>query len=77
MGSEMCIRDSVIFVPQTNHKKDDLSKSIGEHKLADDKKTPTDSKYTTHLLIRKMRMTRRLMLLKKRLKKLELQLMLI
>ena len=36
---------NVIFVPQTNHKKDDLSKSIGEHKLADDKKTPTDSKY--------------------------------
>ena len=36
---------NVIFVPQTNHKKDDLSKSIDEHKLADDKKTPTDSKY--------------------------------
>ena len=36
---------NIIFVPQTNHKKDDLSKSIGEHKLADDKKTPTDSKY--------------------------------
>ena len=36
---------NVIFVPQTNHKKDDLSKSIGEHKLADDQKTPTESKY--------------------------------
>ena len=36
---------NVIFVPQTNHKKDDLSKSIGEHKLAADKKTPTESKY--------------------------------
>ena len=36
---------NIIFVPQTNHKKDDLSKSIGEHKLAADKKTPTESKY--------------------------------
>ncbi|MFU9921698.1 peptidase [Fannyhessea vaginae] len=36
---------NVIFVPQTNHKKDDLSKSIGEHKLAADKKTPIESKY--------------------------------
>ncbi len=36
---------NVIFVPQTNHKKDDLSKSIGEHKLADDKKTPIEAKY--------------------------------
>ncbi|WP_427876142.1 LPXTG cell wall anchor domain-containing protein [Gardnerella sp. 2492-Sm] len=36
---------NVIFVPQTKNKKDDLSKSIGEHKLADDKKTPTESKY--------------------------------
>ena len=36
---------NVIFVPQTNHKTKDLSKSIDEHKLADDKKTPTDSKY--------------------------------
>ena len=36
---------NVIFVPQTNHKKDDLSKAIDEHKLADDKKTPTEAKY--------------------------------
>ena len=36
---------NVIFVPQTNHKTKDLSKSIGEHKLADDQKTPTESKY--------------------------------
>ena len=36
---------NVIFVPQTNHKTKDLSKSIGEHKLADDKKTPTVAKY--------------------------------
>ncbi|WP_419773228.1 hypothetical protein [Gardnerella vaginalis] len=36
---------NVVFVPQTNHKKDDLSKSIGEHKLADDQKTPTVAKY--------------------------------
>ncbi|NSX24254.1 FIVAR domain-containing protein [Gardnerella vaginalis] len=36
---------NVVFVPQTNHKKDDLSKSIGDHKLAADKKTPTESKY--------------------------------
>ena len=36
---------NVIFVPQTNHKTKDLSKSIDEHKLADDKKTPTESKY--------------------------------
>ncbi|MFU0522723.1 peptidase [Gardnerella vaginalis] len=36
---------NVVFVPQTKNKKDDLSKSIGEHKLADDQKTPTESKY--------------------------------
>ncbi|MFP1711683.1 peptidase [Gardnerella vaginalis] len=36
---------NVVFVPQTNHKKDDLSKSIGKHTLAADKKTPTDSAY--------------------------------
>ncbi|EIK74690.1 FIVAR domain-containing protein [Gardnerella vaginalis] len=36
---------NVVFVPQTNHKKDDLSKSIGDYKLAADKKTPTESKY--------------------------------
>ncbi len=36
---------NVIFVPQTNHKTKDLSDSIGEHKLADDKKTPTEAKY--------------------------------
>ncbi|MFU0516250.1 peptidase, partial [Gardnerella vaginalis] len=36
---------NVVFVPQTKNKKDDLSKSIGKHTLADDKKTPTDSKY--------------------------------
>ena len=36
---------NVIFVPQTNHKTSDLQKSIGEHKLAADKKTPTESKY--------------------------------
>ena len=36
---------NVVFVPQTNHKTKDLKESIGEHKLADDKKTPTDSKY--------------------------------
>ena len=36
---------NVIFVPQTNHKTSDLEKSIGEHKLADDKKTPTEAKY--------------------------------
>ncbi|WP_246943189.1 peptidase [Gardnerella vaginalis] len=35
-----------IFVPQTNHKKSDLQKSIGEHAVTNDgKKTPTDSKY--------------------------------
>ena len=36
---------NIIFVPQTNHKTKDLKDSIGEHKLADDKKTPTESKY--------------------------------
>ncbi|MFW0894562.1 peptidase [Gardnerella sp. Marseille-Q9181] len=36
---------NVVFVPQTKNKKDDLSKSIGKHTLAADKKTPTDSKY--------------------------------
>lgn len=36
---------NVIFVPQTNHKTKDLKNSIGEHKLAADKKTPTESKY--------------------------------
>ena len=36
---------NVIFVPQTNHKTKDLSDSIGEHKLADDNKTPTEAKY--------------------------------
>ncbi|BAQ33606.1 FIVAR domain-containing protein [Gardnerella vaginalis] len=36
---------NVVFVPQTKNKKDDLSKSIGDHKLAADKKTPTESKY--------------------------------
>ena len=36
---------NVIFVPQTNHKTKDLSDSIGKHKLADDKKTPTEAKY--------------------------------
>lgn len=36
---------NVIFVPQTNHKTKDLKNSIGEHKLADDKKTPTEAKY--------------------------------
>ena len=36
---------NIIFVPQTNHKTKDLSDSIGEHKLADDKKTPTEAKY--------------------------------
>ena len=36
---------NVVFVPQTKNKKGDLSKSIGEHKLADDQKTPTESKY--------------------------------
>ena len=36
---------NVVFVPQTKNKKDDLSKSIGEHKLADDQKTPTVAKY--------------------------------
>ncbi|RFT35627.1 hypothetical protein CG399_08855, partial [Bifidobacteriaceae bacterium NR015] len=32
-------------MPQTNHKTKDLSNSIGEHKLADDKKTPIEAKY--------------------------------
>ena len=38
---------NVIFVPQTNHKKDDLSKSIGEHKTenVDGKDVPTQSAY--------------------------------
>ncbi|EPI42662.1 cysteine protease domain, YopT-type [Gardnerella vaginalis JCP8481A] len=36
---------NVVFVPQTNHKIKDLNKSIGEHKLAADKKTPIDSAY--------------------------------
>ena len=36
---------NVIFVPQTNHKTKELSDSIGEHKLADDQKTPTEAKY--------------------------------
>ncbi len=36
---------NVVFVPQTKNKKDNLSKSIGEHKLADDKKTPIEAKY--------------------------------
>ena len=36
---------NVVFVPQTNHKTKDLKKSIGEHKLADDQKTPTVAKY--------------------------------
>ncbi|WP_421792359.1 FIVAR domain-containing protein [Gardnerella sp. KA00718] len=36
---------NVVFVPQTKNKKGDLSKSIGKHKLADDQKTPTESKY--------------------------------
>lgn len=38
---------NVIFVPQTNHKKDDLSKSISEHKTTqvEGKDVPTDSKY--------------------------------
>ena len=36
-----------IFVPQTNHKKDDLSKSIAEHKTdkVEGKEVPTQSKY--------------------------------
>ena len=38
---------NVIFVPQTNHKKDDLSKSIGEHKTitVEGKDVPTESTY--------------------------------
>ena len=38
---------NVIFVPQTNHKKDDLSKSIAEHKTdkVEGKEVPTQSKY--------------------------------
>lgn len=38
---------NVIFVPQTNHKKDDLSKSIGEHKTTkiEGKDVPTESSY--------------------------------
>lgn len=36
---------NIIFVPQTNHKTQDLKDSIGEHKLAADMKTPTESKY--------------------------------
>ncbi|WP_421778464.1 peptidase [Gardnerella sp. KA00747] len=38
---------NVIFVPQTNHKKDDLSKSIGEHKTenVEGKDVPTQPAY--------------------------------
>ncbi|MFU0542903.1 peptidase [Gardnerella pickettii] len=38
---------NVIFVPQTNHKKSDLSKSIGEHKITniEGKDVPTESTY--------------------------------
>ena len=36
---------NVIFVPQTNHKTKELKGSIDGHKLADDKKTPTEAKY--------------------------------
>lgn len=38
---------NVIFVPQTNHKKSDLSKSIGEHKTitVEGKDVPTESTY--------------------------------
>ena len=36
---------NIIFVPQTNHKTSDLKKSVDGHKLAADKKTPTDSAY--------------------------------
>ena len=38
---------NVIFVPQTNHKKDDLSKLIGEHKTTkvDGKDVPTQHEY--------------------------------
>lgn len=38
---------NVIFVPQTNHKKDDLSKSIGEHKTitVEGKDVPTQHEY--------------------------------
>ncbi|MFU0541705.1 peptidase [Gardnerella vaginalis] len=38
---------NIIFVPQTNHKKDDLSKSIAEHKTdkVEGKEVPTQSKY--------------------------------
>jgi len=38
---------NIIFVPQTNHKKDDLSKSINEHKTTkvDNTDVPTESKY--------------------------------
>ena len=36
---------NIIFVPQTNHKTSDLKTSVDEHKLAADKKTPTDSAY--------------------------------
>ncbi len=37
---------NVIFVPQTNHKKDDLKASVDKHAVTqDEKKTPTDSAY--------------------------------
>lgn len=37
---------NVIFVPQTNHKVQDLKDSVGKHAVTqDDKKTPTDSAY--------------------------------
>ena len=37
---------NVIFVPQTNHKKQQLKESIGKHAVTnDDKKIPTDSAY--------------------------------
>lgn len=38
---------NIIFVPQTNHKKSDLSKSIGEHKITniEGKDVPTESTY--------------------------------
>ncbi|MFP1697936.1 peptidase, partial [Gardnerella greenwoodii] len=36
---------NIVFMPQTKHKTKDLSDSIGEHKLADDKKTPIEAKY--------------------------------
>ena len=36
---------NIVFMPQTKHKTKDLKGSIDEHKLADDNKTPTESKY--------------------------------